>query len=349
MDLVQRFEINPILSPEDVKPSVPGAVVECLLNPGAFRYRGKTGLLMRVAERMEQTPGSVSTLVADAGQPNGVRVVSFALDDPRLNYTDPRVFSYDGVPYLTTLSHLRLAWSEDGIHFTAEDRPCLTGHGELETFGIEDCRVTQIEDTYYLTYSAVSENGVGVALRTTTDWREFTEFGLILPPHNKDCTLFETKIDGQFAALHRPVGADVGGPFIWYSTSPDLVHWGHHRCVARTRVGQWDCQRIGAGAAPIRTEQGWLEIYHGCDDQSRYCLGALLLDLEDPTKVLARSAEPIMEPLAEYEQKGFFGNVVFTNGHLVDGDTVTLYYGASDTVICGATLSIAEILKTLKG
>jgi predicted GH43/DUF377 family glycosyl hydrolase len=347
MDLAQRFDVNPILKPSDVKPSVPGAMVECLLNPGAFRYQGKTGLLMRVAERMEQTPGSVSTLVADASQPNGVRVVNFSKDDPRLDYTDPRVFTYDGVPYLTTLSHLRLAWSDDGIHFTVEDRPCLSGHGELETFGIEDCRVTQIEDTYYLTYSAVSENGVGVALRTTTDWREFTEFGLIFPPHNKDCTLFDSKIDGQFAALHRPVGADVGGPFIWYSTSPDLVHWGHHQCVARTRVGQWDGQRLGAGAAPIRTEKGWLEIYHGCNDESRYCLGALLLDLDDPTQVLARSAEPIMEPLAEYEQKGFFGNVVFTNGHLVDGDTITLYYGASDTVICGATLSIAEILKTL--
>jgi len=108
----------------------------------------------------------------------------------------------------------------------------------------------------------------------------------------------------------------------------------------------WDSSRIGAGAAPIYTKQRWLEIYHGADQNSRYCLGALLLDLDEPWKVLARSAEPIMEPLAEYERKGFFGNVVFTNGHLVNGDEITLYYGASDSVICGAKLSLEAILKS---
>ncbi|MHC4886038.1 MAG: glycoside hydrolase family 130 protein [Planctomycetota bacterium] len=349
MDLAKRFDENPILTPERVKPSVQGAMVECLLNPGIFRYQGRIGMLMRVAERMEQREGFVSTLVADETQENGVRLVEFALDDPKLDYTDPRVFTYEGCPYLTTLSHLRLAWSEDGISFTAEDSPCLNGQGELETFGIEDCRVTQMEDTYYLTYSAVSESGVGVGLQTTQDWKSFKHYGMILPPHNKDCTLFEEKIGGQFAAIHRPVGADVGGPFMWYSTSPDLIHWGSHRCLARTRVGAWDSQRVGAGAAPIRTEKGWLEIYHACNEESRYCLGAMLLDLKDPSKVIARSDEPIMEPIAPYEQEGFFGNVVFTNGHVIDGDTLTLYYGASDTVICGATLSIASILKSLVG
>lgn len=347
MDIAKRFKNNPLLKPEDVKPSVEGAVVECLLNPGAFRYQGKTFLLMRVAERMEQQEGKLSTLLADASRPEGVRVVEFSLDDPKLDYTDPRVFTYDGIPYLTTLSHLRLAWSTDGVSFNVEEKPSITGQGELETFGIEDCRVARIEDTYYLTYSAVSENGVGVALQTTKDWKTFENHGLIFPPHNKDCALFESKVNGQFAALHRPVGADVGGPFIWYSSSPDFIHWGRHKCIARTRGGKWDCQRVGAGAAPVRTEKGWLEIYHGCNDQSRYCLGAMLLDLEDPSRVLARSNEPIMEPIAEYEQKGFFGNVVFSNGHIVNGDTITLYYGASDTVICGATMSIDEILNTL--
>jgi predicted GH43/DUF377 family glycosyl hydrolase len=88
-------------------------------------------------------------------------------------------------------------------------------------------------------------------------------------------------------------------------------------------------------------------IYHGADDAHRYCLGACLLDLNDPTQVLARAEVPVMEPNFEYEQKGFFGNVVFTNGHLHDGDTLTIYYGASDTVICGATFSITNILSLL--
>jgi predicted GH43/DUF377 family glycosyl hydrolase len=109
----------------------------------------------------------------------------------------------------------------------------------------------------------------------------------------------------------------------------------------------WDSSRVGAGAAPIKTKRGWLVIYHGADENSRYCLGALLLDLEDPTQVIARSEAPLMEPLADYECNGFFGEVVFTNGHIVDGDEVTIYYGASDSVICSATLSIKEVLSTL--
>jgi predicted GH43/DUF377 family glycosyl hydrolase len=109
----------------------------------------------------------------------------------------------------------------------------------------------------------------------------------------------------------------------------------------------WDSARVGGGAAPIRTSDGWLVIYHGADANNRYCLGALLLDLQSPATVIARSQQPIMEPIAEYEQVGFFGNVVFTNGHVVDGDELTIYYGASDSVICGAKFSIRQILQSL--
>ena len=101
------------------------------------------------------------------------------------------------------------------------------------------------------------------------------------------------------------------------------------------------------GAAPIKTSVGWLEIYHGANAEHRYCLGALLLDLGDPSIVLARSERPLMEPTAPYELKGFFGNVVFTNGHWVEGDTLHIYYGASDEVICGADFSIQEIINSL--
>ena len=101
-------------------------------------------------------------------------------------------------------------------------------------------------------------------------------------------------------------------------------------------------------SSPHPHGKGWLEIYHGANKENRYCLGALLLDLNDPTKVIARSEEPIMEPIAPYEQTGFFGNVVFTNGfYLIDEDTVRIFYGASDEVICSAEFSIKEILDTL--
>lgn len=351
IDKAKRFSQNPLLRPEDVRPSLDGIVIECLLNPGAFTFQGKTWLLLRVAERPEQADDTVSALVIDPSAKDGLRVLSCQKGDPDLVYEeDPRSFVYQGNTYLTTLSHLRLASSEDGIHFQVMPTPTLIGEGELETFGIEDCRVTQIGGHYYLTYTAVSKWGYGVGMISTEDWQHFTRHGMIFPPNNKDCALFPEKVGERYFALHRPTlgGTGLGGNNIWISQSPDLLHWGEHTCLLTTRPGMWDSARVGAGAAPTRTEAGWLEMYHGADEQNRYCLGAVLLDLDDPTKVIARSEKPLMEPLAEYEINGFFGNVVFTNGVIENGDTLTVYYGASDLVVCGATFSIKEILDTLR-
>jgi beta-1,2-mannobiose phosphorylase / 1,2-beta-oligomannan phosphorylase len=346
-DIARRFAENPILTPADIRPSLDGIKVECLLNPGVFQYDGKTWLLLRVAERPEQKPGKTSFPILD--EDGELKILEFPNSDPKLKLDDPRIINYDGNDYLTTMSHLRLVASDEGISFREDfSFPPIIGQGELESYGIEDCRVTQIGATYYLTFTQVSPHGVGIGLRSTTDWLNFGGHGMIFPPHNKDCAIFTEKIDGKYFALHRPSSPWLGGNYIWIAESPDLVHWGKHRCVARTRPGKWDAARVGAGAAPIRTSAGWLEIYHGADAENRYCLGALLLDLEEPWKVLARSNEPIMEPTAEYELGGFLGKVIFTNGHLVDGDELTIYYGAADSVICGARFSIDRILQSLR-
>jgi predicted GH43/DUF377 family glycosyl hydrolase len=117
--------------------------------------------------------------------------------------------------------------------------------------------------------------------------------------------------------------------------------------VAKTRPGKWDSARVGAGCAPIHTPEGWLAIYHGADEHNRYCLGALLLDIKDPSRVISRSEQPFMQPAEPYELHGSSGNVIFTNGHLVVGDRLLLYYGTGNEVICGAEVSIQEILGTL--
>lgn len=344
MDLAHRFPENPLLSPKDFTPSRPGLKVECLLNPGVFRFDGKTHLLVRVAERPEQKPGKVSFPVMENG---ATRIMEFDADDPDLDTSDPREFKYKGEGYLSTLSHLRLFSSEDGVRFS-DAGLFLFGEGGHEAFGIEDCRVATMEDgLFVLTYTAVSKNGYGIGMRTTRDWKTFEHHGMVISPANKDCAVFEKRVNGKYLCLNRPSGVIVGGHYMWLSESPDVKHWGNHRCIARTRPGMWDGERIGCGAAPIKTEQGWLEIYHGCDASKRYCLGAMLLDADDPSIVLARSDRPIMEPQEEYEQNGFFGQVVFTNGQLVDGDKLTIYYGASDSVVCCATFSIREILDTL--
>ncbi|MFN4256224.1 MAG: glycoside hydrolase family 130 protein [Saprospiraceae bacterium] len=342
--MAKRFPTNPILTTTSIRPSRPDFEVACVLNPGVFRFEGKAWMLLRVAERPVQKEGMVSFPVQR--KDGSIRVMEFEKSDPNVHLDDARMVGYEGKMYLSTLSHLRLVCSDDGVNFyEPSDFPTqIFGLGELETFGIEDCRVSLIDGTYYLTYTQVSENGVGVGMMRTRDWRTFERDGMIIPPHNKDCALFEEKIGGKYYCLHRPSGIGLGGNFIWMAASKDLLHWGDHRCVLRTREGWWDSARVGAGAAPIKTPEGWLEIYHGADSHHRYCLGAVLFDLEDPTKVLARSHHPLLEPTAEYELTGFFGNVVFTNGHLVDGDDITMYYGASDEVICGATFSIEEIL-----
>lgn len=348
-ELARRFVQNPLLSPRDLKPSSEGLEVTCLLNPGVFRFEQKTWLIVRVAERPKQKEGAISFPVLT---PSGkTEIIEINRHDPDLKITDPRVIQYRGVDYLTTLSHLRLLCSDDGIQFhEPEGYLPLFGEGVLQTFGIEDCRVTQLEDKYFLTFTAVSESGVGVGMRTTRDWKKFESHGMILPPHNKDCAVFEEKIGDQYFALHRPSSVDLGGNYIWIASSPDAIHWGNHRCLIKTRKDSWDSHRVGAGAAPIKTREGWLEIYHGANGKNQYGLGAILLDLKDPSRVIARSKDPIMFPSAEYELNGFFGQVVFTNGHVVssDGDTLVVYYGAADEVVCGATFSIKEILASLK-
>jgi predicted GH43/DUF377 family glycosyl hydrolase len=346
-DIANRFTANPILKPSSLHPSMEEMKIECLLNPGVFRFDGKIWLLLRVAEMPKQQADKISFPIYNVH--GKIEILTFDKSDPDLNASDPRVISYKGKDYLTTLSHLRLVCSNDGVNFhePAGYKP-IFGEGKFESFGIEDCRVSKISETYYLTYTAVSPYGVGVGMITTQDWKSFERKGLILSPHNKDCALFEEQINGRYFALHRPSSPVLGGNYIWIAESPDLIHWGNHKCIATSRPCMWDSARVGAGAAPIKTTEGWLEIYHGADENHRYCLGALLLDLNDPSKVLARSQQPLVEPTAPYELTGFFGNVIFTNGHIVDGDKIRMYYGASDEVICGADLSIQEILKTLR-
>lgn len=317
-----------------------------MLNPGVFVMDGRICMVIRVAERPEQKEGKISFPVYED---NRFKVLEFDRDSPDIDLSDPRVINYKGQDYLTTLSYLRLVFSDDGVHFYEDSKyPPVFGSGFYESFGIEDCRVATMDDGYYLTFTEVSPVAVGVGMMHTRDFRHFTHEGMIFPPHNKDCALFEEKIDGRYYALHRPSSPELGGNYMWIAESPDRIHWGRHKCVATTRKGFFDSARLGAGASPIRTDEGWLVIYHGADSSNRYCLGAMLLDLKDPSRVLARSSEPIMEPVAPYEQTGFFGNVVFTNGQIVDGDTVHIYYGASDEVICKADFSIKEILAMLK-
>ncbi len=255
---------------------------------------------------------------------------------------------------LTGRSVFALARSDDGYDFTFEDepvmQPCMEKgcFMEYEKKGIEDPRITKIDDIYYIMYTAVSIYGPLLALAKTKDFKTFERIALVSEPENKDGVLFPEKIDGKYARLDRPIGNGVGN--IWLSYSDDLITWGHSRCVMTIRDDHWDSWRIGASSQPIKIDHGWLIIYHGVKSASSgpiYRLGAAVLDEKDPSIVRCRSAIPILSPKEYYERVGDVNNVVFSCGAILedDGETLKIYYGASDTCICVGTANINELMQ----
>jgi predicted GH43/DUF377 family glycosyl hydrolase len=322
--------------------------VLCAFNPGATMVADQRLMLLRVAERPIQEKGWVSTAAIDAGT-GELQIQRFRENDPDLDASDPRAIIHRGMIHLTSISHLRAAVSTDGQHFQLNSKPALKGSGPYETFGVEDARITRIEDAYCVTYTGASHHGVTTCLARTRDFETFEKLGVMFAPDNKDIALFPQKINGRYYTLHRPSPRHLGTMAIWLASSDNLLDWGDHHTVISTRAGFWDCERVGAGASPIRTGDGWLALYHGVDYQTRYCTGAVLLDFEEPWKVIARSEEPFFIPEAEYETRGFMPGVVFHNGLIQTGeDSLELYYGAADESSCVATASIREILGSLK-
>jgi predicted GH43/DUF377 family glycosyl hydrolase len=342
-----RSPNNPIIGPKDVKPSRDDFEVIGTFNAGVSRLGDEVILLLRVAERpISQHPEVVLVPVFDAEQ-GAIITEKFLKDDPENDFSDPRLIIKSGRTYLTSISQLRLARSSDGINFKIDEEPALTAANEYESFGIEDPRITCIDGTYYVNYVAVSPFGVTTCLASTKDFKSFERHGAIFCPENKDVAIFAEKVDGRYFALHRPVSPLFNRSEMWIAESPNLVCWGNHRYLMGVREGCWDEVKIGASAVPIKIEQGWLEIYHGSNRDNRYCLGAVLLDAKDPAQIIARAAEPILEPEADYEIEGFFGNVVFSCGLLCENDQLKIYYGVADTSIAYAEVSLQDVVEKL--
>ena len=342
-----RCAENPLISPKDVTPTRDDFEVVSVLNPAVTQYQDQIILLMRVCERPVQQPGVLSVPLLDLDQDTGVKVERFSKNDPELDCDDPRVFKYRGRTYLTTLSHLRIARSRDGIHFSVDPAPFIFPSGPDEEYGVEDPRITVIDDSYTLYYVAVSRYGISTVLARTRDWHTCEKRSIIFPANHKDVAIFPERIRGQYRALIRPDTGAYANPSMWTASSPDLLHWGNYQFLMGPRNNTWDGLRIGAGTVPIKTDRGWLEIYHGASDQNVYSLGLLLLDLQDPSKILFRCENPFFVPTEPYERNGFFSDVVFTNGMLAfhDSGLIMLYYGAADQYICGARLQLDDLLK----
>lgn len=352
---VCRYKENPILAVKDVTPSEDNFVVEGIFNCGAVKFGEEYLLLCRVAESVhckEEDAVCFPVVTEEDGEGRFETVTIRKAEHPELCFDDSRTITrgrdgYSDVVSLTTMSHVRLARSRDGVHFTVDEKPMVMPHTDEECWGMEDPRITRIEDTYYINYTAVSPDGAATALIATKDFVNFEREGIVFLPENKDVAIFPEKIGDSYRALSRPVPKAIGTPDIWISQSPDLVHWGRHKHFCKVAETGWENGRIGGGAPPVRTEKGWLEIYHAADRNNRYCLGAMLLDLEQPEKILAKSEKPLMEPEMDYERNGFFGGVVFTCGCILEDEKLVIYYGAADERVCMAEISLWDVYRHL--
>jgi beta-1,4-mannooligosaccharide/beta-1,4-mannosyl-N-acetylglucosamine phosphorylase len=265
-----------------------------------------------------------------------------------------------GVPRFVE-TNLGLAHSDDGVSWTVAPQPCLSLRTD-EIVRVYDPRLTVLEGRAYLTIAVETRHGLRGGILATEDFERFETVDLTVPD-NRNLALFPERVEGRYLRLERPFPVyGRGGEHrfdVWLSRSPDLIHWGEARLLLAVEDVPFANAKIGPGPPPIRTEHGWLALFHAVDVgpargrngwepswRKRYTAGAMLLDLDDPGRVLGVAREPILVPEAPYETEGGFRNdVVFVSGAVLEPDgEVTLYYGAADHVVALASARLDDLL-----
>ncbi|MFH2137281.1 MAG: glycoside hydrolase family 130 protein [Candidatus Omnitrophota bacterium] len=249
-------------------------------------------------------------------------------------------------------SVIGMAQSDDGYDFKVKPEPFLipssvSKFGEYEEYGLEDLRISKIDDDFLLTYSAYSRHGVRIGLAKTKDFETVERIALITQADLRNVVIFPQKINGQYVRLDRP-HSEISKWSIWISYSPDLIHWGNSKLLIKPEPYHWDEMKIGPGATPIKTDKGWLNIYHGVFQTMAgavYRLGVALHDLADPSIIIGVSDQWILQPEDPWEITGYVSNVVFTCGAVPeDNGSVKIYWGGADTVMCVGEANINELV-----
>lgn len=317
--VIKRYEGNPILSMKDIPYEA-----TCIYNAGITKYNGKYVMVFR---------------------------------------NDVRTHGYGTMP-LSRID-LGLATSDDGIHWTVSDKPFIP-QSAIETDEIlrfYDPRLTVIDGVLHMCFAVDTKHGVHGGVGIIHDL-ERLEIMSISAPDNRNMVLFPEKINGLYTRLERPFPVySRGGKDrfdIWFAQSPDLKFWGNNKLVMGVEHVPYANDKIGPAAPPVKTEKGWLTTFHtvdidhtrgknGWEDawKKRYCAGIMLLDLEDPSKVIGMSKLPLIAPETDYEvDEGLRQNVIFPGGMILeDSGEVKIYYGASDTVECLATADVNDLIK----
>lgn len=239
------------------------------------------------------------------------------------------------------INSLGYAVSADGVNFNRLEDPILINDVPQELRGPEDPRIIKIDDTFYMMYTGYGGRFDGdyrICLATSKNLITWERHGVMLDEANKDASLFPEKINGKYVMFHRRP------PDIWLAYSDDLKTWENHQIVMKALPDSpWENVKVGISGPPIKTAEGWFLIYHGVGKETGYCQGAALLDLEDPSKVLARYPDPILKPELDWEVNGFVPKVVFSCGQVILDDVLYVYYGGADTAIGVATMPMSEI------
>ncbi len=313
--MLVRHRYNPIITREDVSAALSANPdVTSVFNPGAVKWQNRYFLMLRVQFRSRAT----SMLMAE---------------------------------------------SDDGVNFTIRNEPLhLQGIEEVDEriYHCYDPRITRIDSIFYVMFAMDMESGCRLGLAESADLREFFFKGIVSDRDNRNGVLFPQKIRGRYARFDRPnvtelAGGVASGSSIWLSESDDLLTWKPVGIAATGNPHYWD-ELIGAGPPPVKTEKGWLLVYHGIARHFHpiYQAGAMLLDLDNPLKVIARGKNNILEPREMYEMVGQVPNVVFPNGMIVDdyddsgfarpSSRMLVYYGAADTCVCLAETTVEKTI-----
>ncbi len=274
---------------------------------------------------------------------------------------------FDGVGSFGSCD-IGLAYSDDGIHWKVNEKPFLTVEDmkDPEITKVYDPRLTVIDNQCYLCFAVDTKHGLRGGIGITKDFQSVEVLSLTVPD-NRNMVLFPEKIGGRYVRLERPFPVYSRGGIdrfdIWMSYSYDMKYWGDSRLLMGVEDISYANDKIGPGAPPVKTEAGWLTLFHTVDIdktrgkngwekkwQKRYCAGIMLLDLEDPSKIIGMSKEPLLAPETNYEvEEGFRTNVIFPGGLILEEDgTVKIYYGASDTVECLATAKVEDLIALCK-
>ncbi len=313
---MRRYENNPLIRPEDI-PSMPPDIIDptSVFNPGAIKFNERILLMLRVQNRARET-------------------------------------------------YFIMSESKDGIQFDIANE-FIKWEGLEKVKGkiyhLYDPRITMIGEEYYIMFAMDIESGCFLGLGKTIDFKKFKFLGIVSKEDNRNGVLFSEKVNGKYLRLDRPnknqlVDGPLTGSEIWLSESEDLLQWKPVKKIISGRNHFWD-ELIGAGPPPVKTSKGWLCIYHGIamHYQPIYQAGIMLLDPNDPAKVISRGRFNILEPRELYETVGQVPNVIFPTGLIVDefdengfakmDSEVKLYYGAADTVIGLATSTIEKLVE----